>query len=52
MDEEKLCKSMLQINQCCVERMWHQQKQSVTDGWTTDRVILMWRFALLMQQKS
>ena len=30
-------------NQCSTESMWHQQKQE----WQTDKVIPMWRFALL-----
>ena len=32
-------------NQCSMERMWRQQKQSVTDGRTTDKVIPMLCFA-------
>ena len=29
-------------------KMWHQQKQSVTDGQKTDKVIPKWCFALLV----
>ena len=42
-------------NQYFVECMWHQHKQSMTKRYTdrlmTDKVIPMWRFALLAPQK-
>ena len=38
-------------NQCFVQRMWHQQKQSVKDRWMTVKVNSSWHFALFEPQK-